>query len=268
MRKPRDRFVGLWRGVGHVDQAWTLLGYVGLQGWLAAALSSLLVWLIGMLTQIPWAYSLTCASVMFAAVVAASYYWERRRQLLPTSSVPSVAGDAGLELVCRIGQPFLEEHHGPGKVGKTPSRTVSKLIGVRNTSSNDIHDVRVQVASASQATSGLPLTLPPREGPHQAFSLAPGEMRLVRFVRQAARIGKPLGMGSLGGRDGPSCLAPCELVLAAYADGASTLRTVWLYLDDGGEIQIQPPILGELPGGVEPAGYVRFVIGPIERKNP
>src|SRR4051812_3576620 len=76
-----DRIVKLWRGIGNADQVWTLLGYIGLQGWIAAAASSLAIWLIGMLTHVPWAVSLTCASVIFAATIAASFYWEKRKEL-------------------------------------------------------------------------------------------------------------------------------------------------------------------------------------------
>jgi hypothetical protein len=183
----------------------------------------------------------------------------------------AAGGDATekLEIVYRVGEPFLEEQwRAVGEPGQTPARSIEKLVGVRNLSSRDVHGVRVQVASASQATRGLPLTLPPRDGPSHPFSLAPGEMRLVRFLHQEAGAGRPLGMAALGGKGGPPCSARCDLVLAAYAEGAATLRKVSVWRDERGELRVRPPALGDLPGGVEPAGYVRFVVRRIERKNP
>ena len=173
-----------------------------------------------------------------------------------------------LELVYRIGRPFLEEGPlGPAELWKTPPMYVERLIGVRNVSSDDVRNVRVQVASATQATEALPLTLPPRDGSNLPFTLSPGEMRLVRFVRQEAGSGQPLRHGCFGGKDGPICLLPCDVILAAYADGVSTLKRVSLSLGSDKEIRVEPPIFGELPGGAEPSLYIRAKVGVIRPRQ-
>jgi hypothetical protein len=189
-------------------------------------------------------------------------------------TVDSLAtAQAKLELVLRPGAPFLSQILTLDRNGNTPPvNAVEWFIGVRNTSPTDAaHNVRVQAVTATQATRGLPAVLPPRDGPTGPFSLAPGEMRLVRFIRQRTEVGKRPGLATIGAGDGLDrvpCLTPCEMVIATYADGTSSLQTVSLSLNDKGEIRIRPPVLGELPGGVEPKGYARLSWGPAEPKEP
>jgi hypothetical protein len=103
MGGPWEQIAKGWRAFEHVDQAWTFLGYVGAQGWLAAAISSSLVWTIGMLTEVPWVHALTCAAVVFAAMIVASYHWERRRawhdKRLPESEHSKSVDDNWIALI-------------------------------------------------------------------------------------------------------------------------------------------------------------------------
>lgn len=210
-----------------------------------------------MFPSVPTWVGILAWTVAAALLATAFALWFDGLRDKSRTSAEEATEENKLQIVYRGGVPFLEEEYGVNEIGKEPPGYLERLIGVRNCSSRSLKAVSVQIVSATQAIRGLPIKLAARDGDGHEFSLAPNEMKLVRFLRQEASGGDHLDWPRVSGEASALVSCPCEVVVAAYAKGAHTTQKLSLSINDNHEVTISPPNFGQMPGGLSPSAYVR-----------